>query len=157
MSEGSNIPYGLRLAWVGLFVLLGMGIGPSWGQGDEKTLRLSLTTRKPVYTQGEPVELFLTVTNIAEQPVTLSFASAKQYDFVIKHKDHELWRWSNGQMFAMILTHLVLNPKESRRFQAIWLQNDRDGHQVESGSYIAVGILAVSGHPLSDTLSLKIQ
>ena len=123
----------------------------------DKIIRLSLTSSKPAYSNGEPVELSLTVTNVTKEPVTLTFRSAKQYDFLIKKDGQELWRWSEGKMFAMVLTHLKLNPEETKIFRVVWPQTDKTNHQVNPGSYEAVGILPVSGNALSVSAPLKIE
>lgn len=157
MSAGSNIFYGLRLIWVGLFLLLWAGNGSSFGGEKEKALRLLLTTNKQVYTKDDLVELTLMVTNITGHPERLSFSSAKQYDFVIKQGDQELWRWSNGKSFAMALTSLTLGPKESRQFQVSWGQINRAGKQVEPGFYEAIGSLELRNNLLSNPISFEIR
>lgn len=157
MSEGPKIQNNMRLAFIALTLLIGMGIGPSWGEDTEKTLRLSLTTSKAAYTPGEPVKLILTVGNISDHPVILSFESAKKYDFVVSQGGDEIWRWSNGQLFAMVLTHLILAPRDSRRFEAVWLQTDQTSQRVRPGFYEATGNLQLQRHALSDSTSFVID
>ena len=157
MSEDSKRSRYARLAWV-VFLLLTVGeAGSSWGQDDENTLRLSITTSKAAYPLGEPIKLSLAVKNISEHHVTLTFASSKQYDFIVTREGHELWKWSNGQMFAMVLTRLVLDPQESRSFEADWLQTDRTGQQVQPGLYEVIGTLAVRSRLFSNSISFEIQ
>ena len=160
MLEGSKTPiFYRRLTWIAIFPLLSTGLGsqPSWGEDFEKILSFSLASSKSAYHRGEPVKLSLTVKNNSDHPVILPFASAKHYDFVVTRGRQELWRWSDGKMFAMGLTSLIVGPQESRRFEVTWLQTDRDGQKTKSGLYEAVGILEIVGHPLSSSTSLQIE
>ena len=157
MSEVSKARIYTNLAWIVLLLLSGPGSGQSWGNTLENDLSLSFTTSKSTYTRDEPIKLSLRVTNNSSHPVILPFASAKQYDFVITRGGQEVWRWSDGQMFAMVLTHIILGPKESKRFEAIWLQTDRTGQKIRTGLYEAAGILQLLDHPLPSSISFEIR
>ena len=145
-----------RLAGIAL-CLLGWIVAASWSRGQDQSIRLSLATNKASYDRGEQVELTLTVTNAGKEPAALSFRSAKQYDFIIKEDEKELWRWSQGRMFAQALTTLTLQARESKSFPVVWPQTSRDGSQIRPGSYEAVAILSLSGHPLSTSARLEIR
>lgn len=111
-------------------------------------LMLQLKTDRDEYAAGEPVSLRLTVTNLGDQVVRLSFPSSQIYDFVVRQQGQEIWRWSSDKMFAMVLTELKLNPGESRTYHETWPQVDRKGEQVTAGSYELVALL-VSQPPIS--------
>lgn len=118
---------------------------------------LSLASGKPAYSKGEPIELSLTVSNSSKTPVTLRFSSAKQYDFIVKKDGQEVWRWSQGRMFAMALTEFTLEPQKSKSYRAAWPQTDGNKKSVGPGTYEATAILAVSGQPLSATIPIEIK
>ncbi|HLF86290.1 MAG TPA: BsuPI-related putative proteinase inhibitor [Nitrospiria bacterium] len=157
MSAVSNTFYRLILICIGFFLLLLAGNVSSFGGEEEKALRLLLAINKQVYTKSDLVELALMVTNTTGHPERLSFSSAKQYDFVIKQGGQELWRWSNGKSFAMVLTSITLDPRESRQFQVSWGQTDRTGKQIEPGFYEAVGSLEVRNNMLSNPIAFEIR
>ena len=157
MSEASKKQIYIQLAWIMVFLLTGPGSGPSWGNTLEKALSVSLTTSKSAYTREEPIKLSLKVTNISDHPVNIPFASAKQYDFAVTMGGKEIWRWSEDQMFAMGLTHIILGPKETRRFEVTWFQTDRNGHKVRPGPYEADGILELLNHPISSSTPIQIH
>lgn len=158
MLVGSDVSHGLKRTGVCLILLLGVGVIPlSWAGEDEKTLSLSLAANKTVYSRGEQVEITLTVTNTAKHPVTLSFASSKQYDFVIIQGDHVIRRWSDGKMFAMVLTIEILGPQETKRYQMFWDQTDRTGRLVQPGSYKVAGMLEMRSSPTSESTSFEIR
>ena len=158
MSEGFKklLYLHLRLAWIMVFLLTGLGGGPSWAQDFEKTLSVLITT-KSAYSREEPIKLSLKITNISDHPVNIPFASAKQYDFVVTLGGKEVWRWSEDQMFAMALTHIIMGPNETRRFEVTWFQTDRNGQKVRPGPYEAAGILELLNHPLSSSTPIQIQ
>lgn len=157
MLEDSKRPIYIQLAWIMVFLLTGLGGGPSWGQEFEKNLSLSVTTSKSAYTREEPIKLSLKVTNISDHPVNIPFASAKQYDFAVTMGGKEIWRWSEDQMFAMVLTHIIMGPNETRRFEVTWFQTDRNGQKVRPGPYEAAGILELLNHPISSSTPIQIQ
>ena len=159
MSEGFKklLFLRLRLIWIVIYLLTGIGAGPSWGQDFEKTLSVLITTSKSAYSREEPIKLSLKVTNISNHPVNIPFASAKQYDFVVTLGGKEVWRWSEDQLFAMVLTHIIMGPNETRRFETTWFQTDRNGQKVQPGLYEASGTLEILNHPLSSSTSLQIE
>lgn len=79
------------------------------------TLRVTLTTDKPVYAPGEPIRIVFEVANHTAAPVTLDFASAQRFDLAIADESGaEVWRWSAGRMFAQMLGQEVLGPETGR-------------------------------------------
>lgn len=141
----------------GLYILP-LIAAPSWAdQHYDKAILLTLASSKSVYSKGEPVELLLTVINTSKTPLTVPFSSAKQYDFVIKKDGQEVWRWSQGKMFAMALTQLKLEPRGGNLYRATWSQADGSKKQVGPGTYEATATLLVSGHLLSANTSIEIK
>lgn len=68
----------------------------------------------------QPVRFAFTVTNTGEEPITLEFNDACKADFVVEDDDTEQWRWSEGRMFAQVLSDLTLPPGEEETFHAAW-------------------------------------
>lgn len=120
-------------------------------------LMLQLKTDKDEYAAGEPVSLGLTVTNLGDQVIRLSFPSSQIYDFVVRRQGQEIWRWSSDKMFAMVLTELKLNPGESRTYHETWPQVDQKGEQVTAGSYELVALLVLQPPILSFPQSIRIR
>lgn len=76
----------------------------------------------------------LTATNNSDNEVTLQFPTSQQYDFIVKSGDGRIvWQWSNGKMFAEVLTALVLTPSEEKVFI--------EEYSLPPGSYSAQGVL----------------
>jgi len=73
-------------------------------------VRLLLKATKPVYAQGEPLDLTLEVVNHSPRAVTLGFRTAQRYDFVIQNvQGQEVWRWSAERMFAQMVGQETLS------------------------------------------------
>jgi len=118
-------------------------------------LELTLQSDKAIYRLREPIMLELVVTNKGSEPLEFTFRSAQKYDFVVKKDGEEIWRWSHGRMFAMMLTEFALEPKESVTYKETWNQKDSDGNFVPSGKYNLVGILKT--HPERHFFPLVIE
>ncbi|MBI5559843.1 MAG: hypothetical protein HY883_01030 [Deltaproteobacteria bacterium] len=73
---------------------------------------MTLSTDKPVYSRGEPIEIGLRVFNHTGKNIVLYFNSTQRYDFIVKDKgDKEVWRFSSGRAFAMFTDTETIGPK----------------------------------------------
>ncbi len=93
-------------------------------------------TNKSKYYVGEEVELSVAVNNTGSNPVELIFTSAQHYDFVVLKDDNEVWRWSSGKVFAMVLEQLSLKPGEKQTYRETWKPRD-----AMPGEYKLTGII----------------
>jgi hypothetical protein len=93
-------------------------------------------TDKDKYSVGEEVKLSVTVTNKGLKPVELLFTSAQHYDFIIFKGDKEVWRWSNGKVFAMALESMLLKPGEKQIYTGTWKPKD-----TRPGEYKVMGLV----------------
>lgn len=113
---------------------------------------------------GEPVTMTLKVRNNGDQPVTLTFTSPPEADFVVMTKDGvEIWRWSHGKVFIMgeanaliVPPPVVLTPSGEKEYEVEWDQKDYDGNQVSAGEYLVQGILNTNPPIYSDEHPLQI-
>lgn len=119
------------LATAGLFATTAGG----QTNGPIPTVEVYAQTGSRSYKPGQEVELILKATNPGPGDVALRFASAQQFDFVISDHGRPIWRWSDGRMFAQIITDLPLRAGESKIYRARWAQVDRDGRPVAPNTY----------------------
>jgi hypothetical protein len=72
---------------------------------------------------GDAVTLSFTVTNGQDEPVEVTFRDSGKADFAVYDGgEHgpEVWRWSDGRMFAQALQRARFEPGEAARFEAEW-------------------------------------
>lgn len=103
-------------------------------------LFLEVITDKPVYQQGEPIAMALTVLNQGSKTYEAQFASAKIYDFYLYDAEEQLvWKWSGDKMFSMVLISRKLEPKQPLTYVETFNQILLSGKQLEPGKYRLVG------------------
>lgn len=88
-------------------------------------------------TTADGVEFRLTVTNDETEPIELTFRDSGLADFAVLEEGTEVWRWSDGRMFAQVIGHERLEPGESATFDAEW-------PDPSPGEYTAVAELRVT-------------
>ncbi len=82
-------------------------------------MTVQMKTDSVVYSPGQPIQLALVIENRGADPVTLQFFTAQRYDFEIRDSDGEVvWRWSDTMGFSQVLGTEVLQPGESRLYEA---------------------------------------
>ncbi|WP_255196797.1 BsuPI-related putative proteinase inhibitor [Halorarius litoreus] len=88
-------------------------------------------------TVGEGVSFEFTVTNAGHDPVEVTFRDAGKAEFVVYEDDTEVWRWSDGQLFAQVLQPARFEPGEEAVFAESW-------PDARPGDYTAEATLRVS-------------
>lgn len=89
------------------------------------------------------VDFTFTVRNEGEDPIELQFSDAQQVDFAVYDGDEEIWRYSDGKMFAQVLTAETLDPDDALSFDSVW-ENPPDG------TFEVVGTLEAKNADCSD-------
>lgn len=107
---------------------------------NQDSLQLTVTTDKPAYRSGEPIELLLTLTNRVGPARTLEFSNGQRYDFTIADSaGATVWSWSAGRMFAQMMGTERLAPGESREYR------ERFTGRLSRGTYRATGTITTTG------------
>ncbi|AXR78234.1 BsuPI-related putative proteinase inhibitor [Natrarchaeobaculum sulfurireducens] len=70
---------------------------------------------------GTPrVEFAFTVTNEGGEAVDLHFSDAAKAEFVVQDESREVWRFTEGRVFAQMLSTDRLEPGESVTYDGEW-------------------------------------
>lgn len=85
-------------------------------------------------TVDDGVAFAFAVTNDGDEPVDLTFSDALEADFAVRDGDDEVWRFSEGRMFAQALGSETLAPDETATYEATW-------SDPSPGDYVAVATL----------------
>lgn len=80
------------------------------------------------------VAFTFSVVNAGDSPVELTFRSSKAADVAVMDDGEEIWRWSDGQMFAQVINTVSLDPDEQVSETFTW-------EDPPSGEYRAIGTL----------------
>ena len=110
-------------------------------RSEADSLEISLALDAGGYAIGEPMEMTLTVTNLARRTVTLTFATAQRFDFVVKRGGKPIWQWAADRMFAQSVTRERIAAGDSLVLGAEWDQVLPDGTNPGLGAYTIQGIL----------------
>ena len=98
------------------------------------TLQSSVTAS----VQSDRVEFEYTVENVGDDPEDLTFRSALKADFAVLEGDDEIWRASDGQMFAQMMQTETIDAGDAETFPGEW-------DDPEPGDYTVVAELNATG------------
>jgi len=85
-------------------------------------------------TVDDGVQFAFAVRNDGEEAVDLRFTDALEADFTVRDGDQEVWRFSEGRLFAQALGSETIAPGETATYEASWDEPD-------AGEYDAVATL----------------
>jgi hypothetical protein len=101
------------------------------------------------FASGEAIHLGLQLTNHSDNRVSLPFSSSKTYDLIVLGPDgREVWRLSQGRMYAQMLSQLDLEPGDSEHFEAACDPTRGGAPALAPGRYQVVGIIPAMGAEL---------
>ena len=125
----------LPILMTGLLLFTFFKVSPAKGEGG---ILVKVETDKTVYKLGETVNITFTISNESNVFQKLTFNTAQTYDFVIFNitkNDLGFYRWSQGKMFAQVITEINLEPDEVKIFKEQWNQKSNSGSPVSVGTY----------------------
>jgi len=111
-----------------------------------KTLDCSLS----IDVRDDRVAFTYEVTNPDDEPIDLQFSDGQESDLAIED-DHgtEVWRWSDGRMFAQMLQQKHLAPGETATYEFEWGNPD-------PGEYEATATLAANNADCEATTAFEV-
>jgi len=109
------------------------------------------TTDKTAYAVGEPIRATIAVINRTSNEVYLSFRDAQRFDFRIEREGKEVWRWSQGRMFAQMLGEERLTAGTSLSFSVEYKET------LEPGLYQVTGMITAVPAPLVAKINVVIR
>ena len=81
---------------------------------------MTLTGRLAATVESDTVDFAFSVTNEGSEPVMASFSDAQRIDCVVTDGDETVWRYGDGQMFAMMLGSETYRPGETKTYEVVW-------------------------------------
>jgi len=81
---------------------------------------MTLTGTLSATVGDDAVTFAFTVTNDGDEPIEASFSDAQRADCAVTDDGEEVWRWSDGQMFAMMMGSETFAPGASETYELVW-------------------------------------
>ncbi|PSP75827.1 hypothetical protein BRC81_14210 [Halobacteriales archaeon QS_1_68_20] len=94
-----------------------------------------------VAVSGDEVEFTFEVRNDGDDPVEVTFPNACTVDVAVFEDDAEVWRWSEGRMFAQMIQQETFNLGDGMTETRVW-------ESAPAGDYEAVATLEARGQDL---------
>ncbi len=127
------------------------GSAPARGSA-ASPLELKLTTPKDAFVPGEAIPARLVLTNTSSGPVTLRFTSGQRYDFSVHDASgRQLWRWSDGRAFTMVLGSETLPPGGALNY------DERLDPALEAGPHTIRGTITAEESALSASAPISVR
>lgn len=148
----------ITLLIIGVVVFSGLGFwlvvyGNATSEERNMNYGISMSTDKMKYSVGESVKMTLKIFNYTEEEITFYFNTSQRYDFVIEdEKGNEIWRWSNGRMFALVLGEETLGSNNPKIIYTIEYKSELD-----SGNYKIIGVLVAKDKPMSGSIVIEVK
>ena len=148
----------IKLVIITVMVFSGLGLWPvAYGNttSEERNMNfgISMMTDKMSYSVGEPVIMTLKIFNYAEEDVVFHFNTSQRYDFIIEdEKGNEIWCWSEGRMFAMVLGEETLGPDSP---EIIYTAEYKD--RLNPGYYKVTELFIAQDRPMSGSIIIEVK
>jgi len=137
-------------------VSLGLELGASGNTtSKERNINygISMSTDKISYSVGEPIKMTLKIFNYTEKDIVFNFNNSQRYDFIIEdEEENEVWRWSEGRMFAQMLGEEILGPDNPEIIYTLKYQS-----KLSSGYYKVTGILVTKDRLMSGSIIIEVK
>jgi hypothetical protein len=101
---------------------------------------------------GVSVILYVTITNVSEEPVELAFEGGQEYDFAVveRRTQRQVWHWGAKRTFGGVPRSHVLAPGEKITFLQPWPATAR-------GDFTASAWLTSCSHKAAATVNLALS
>ena len=114
---------------------------------------VSMTTDKINYSVGEPIKLTLKIFNYTKEDIIFHFNTSQRYDFIIEDEEgNEIWRWSEGRMFAQMLGKESLGQHNP---EVIYTAEYKD--RLSPGYYKVTGFFVARDRPMSGSIIIEVK
>ena len=136
----------------GLGLLLGV-YGNSASGERNINYGISLMIDKMNYNVDETIIMTLKIFNYTEEDIVFYFHNSQRYDFIIEDEEgNEVWRWSDGRMFAMVLGEEILGSNNPKIIYATEYQG-----QLSPGYYKITGFFVARDRPMSGSIIIEVK
>ena len=148
----------IKLVIITVMVFSGLGLWPvAYGNttSEERNMNygISMMTDKMSSSVGEPIIMTLKIFNYTEEDIIFHFNNSQRFDFIIEDEEgNEIWRWSEGRMFAMMLGEETLGLTNS---EIIYIAEYTD--KLSPGYYKVTGFFVAQDRLMSGSIVVEVK
>ena len=114
---------------------------------------ISMSIDKMSYSVGEPIKMTFKIFNYKEENIVFYFNTSQRYDFIIEDEEgNEIWRWSEGRMFAQMLGKESLGPHNP---EVIYTAEYKD--RLNPGYYKVTGFFVAQDRLMSGSIVVEVK
>ena len=114
---------------------------------------ISMSIDKMSYSVGEPIKMTFKIFNYKEENIVFYFNTSQRYDFIIEDEEgNEIWRWSEGRMFAQMLGEETLGLTNS---EIIYIAEYTD--KLSPGYYKVTGFFVAQDRLMSGSIVVEVK
>jgi hypothetical protein len=144
--------------WFFLVLLMPLFIFQITNGASTDKLFIGLASDKLVYKNTDTIVIALTVLNQNSATSKVTFTSGREYDFYLFKNDHLIWKWSQGMMFTMALSNLILEPQRPLTYVTTFNPKLSSGQTIEPGRYKLFGAFCTKDKEyLSEPVEIEIK
>jgi len=146
------------LVIIAVVVFSGLGLwlvayGDTTSEQKNRSYGISISTDKMSYSVGEPIKMTINIFNYTEEDIVFHFNISQRYDFIIEDKKgNEIWRWSEGKMFAQMLGEEILGPRNPEVTYTAEYRN-----KLSPSYYKITGIFVARDRPISGSIVVEVK
>ena len=104
-------------------------------------LQITMTPEKPEIIAGTIATFTITIRNRTDKTVNIHYPTGQQWDLATYHNKVQIYRWSQGLIWADAPHTIPLKQGETRSEKLSWLTLDRNGLPLPQGVYTAHGMV----------------
>jgi hypothetical protein len=131
---------------------------PKKGVAVAAPLTLSVKTDQPTYKADSTIKFTLTAKNTTQQDMPVRFNSGQRYDFILYRgkdaKGEQVWQWSKGKMFTMMLSSTLLKPGKPLEYTETYHPGSDGMPALTPGSYTVVATLKGTSKSTTPPISM---
>jgi len=146
------------LVIIAIMVFSGLGFwlvayGNATSEERNMNYGISMTTDKIRYSVGETIMVTLKIFNYTGEDIVFHFNTSQRYDFIIKDEEgNEVWRWSNGRMFAQMLGKESLGQHNP---EVVCIEQYKG--KLSPGYYKITGVFIAQDRPMSGSIIIEVK
>ncbi|MHB0885303.1 MAG: BsuPI-related putative proteinase inhibitor [Bacillota bacterium] len=117
---------------------------PGQSQGDAGSpglpIEVAVAVEPSRLSPGQVATFTLKVRNLTREAVTADFKTSLEADFTVESGERIVWQWSRSREISLAGRQVVIGPRQTVSFKAVWEGRDDSGRDLPIGDYTVKGV-----------------